>query len=102
VNCVVAIVRVSVTADPSSRFTLLLLKNAVRPVIPDGATVLMATVPLKPRLPRVTVEDAEAPATKLEGVGTEAVIVKSELTLKVMVAEWDKPPTDPVIVTVYV
>ncbi len=86
-NCVVAIVRVSVIADPKGRLTLLLLRKAVRPLIPDGATVLMVMVPLKPRLPSVTVDDAEAPATKLAGVGTVAVIVKSELTMNVMVAE---------------
>jgi len=87
VNCVVAIVRESVTVEPGSRLTLLLLKNAVRPLIPDGVPVLILTVPMKPWLLTVTVEDAEAPAMKLFGVGSDAVIVKSGLTRKGSVAE---------------
>ena len=47
-NCVVAIVRASVTVEPGSRLTLLLLKKAVRPLIPAGVAVLMLTVPMKP------------------------------------------------------
>jgi len=48
VNWVVAIVRESVTVDPGRRLTLLLLKNAVRPLIPEGVEVLMLTVPTNP------------------------------------------------------
>lgn len=47
-NWVVAIVRESVTVDPGRRLTLLLLKNAVRPLIPEGVEVLMLTVPTNP------------------------------------------------------
>lgn len=86
-NCVVAIVRESVTVDPRSRLTLLLLKKAVRPLIPDGIMVLMVTVPVNPKLRRVKVEDAEVPAMKLVGVGSEAAIVKSGVTVKVTVVE---------------
>lgn len=74
-NWVVAIVRESVTVDPGRRLTLLLLKNAVRPLIPEGVEVLMLTVPTNPWLRMVTVEDAEPPATKLVGTGSEAEIV---------------------------
>jgi hypothetical protein len=48
VNWVVAIVNESVTVDPGSRVTLLLLKKAVRPFMPAGVAVLMLTVPMKP------------------------------------------------------
>jgi hypothetical protein len=48
VNWVVAIVKESVAVDPGSRVTLLLLKNAVRPLMPAGAVVLMLIVPMKP------------------------------------------------------
>jgi len=56
-------------------------------LIPDGVPVLILTVPMKPWLLTVTVEDAEAPAMKLFGVGSDAVIVKSGLTRKGSVAE---------------
>jgi len=82
---VVAIVRVEVPLEPGVRLTLVGARVAVSPVAVGETAAVNATLPVKPRLPTVTVEVAELPATTLAVVGL-AAMVKSAVTVTVMVA----------------
>ena len=69
-----------------------MLRNAVRPVTPDGVATAIVTAPVKPGLCTVVIAEAEPPATKLVGVGTEAVTIKSGVTVKANAGiEWVSP-----------
>ncbi len=100
VAAVVAMVRAEVALDPGVRLTLVGARVAVSPVAAGETAAVKPTLPVNPRLPAVTVEVAELPATKLAGLAAEAVTVKSAVTVTVTVAVCDRAPLVPVTVTV--
>ena len=99
-NCVVVIVSESVIIVPGFRLRLVLVRNAVRPVMPGGIAVDIVTVPVKPRLWTDIVDVEVPPATKFIGLGMVAVSVKSGLTVKLSVVRCVRPLPVAVIVTV--
>ncbi len=96
---VVAIVRVDVALEPGVRLTLVGARVAVSPVAAGETAAVKPTLPVNPRLPAVTVEVAELPATTVAVVGL-AETVKSAVTVTVTVAVCDRAPLVPVTVTV--
>ncbi len=92
-------VSTEVPVPPAVNATGFTLNEVVRPV--TGVAVDAASVmgPVKPKLPRLIVDVAEPPATKLAGVAAPAAMVKSGVTMTVTIAEWDGTPV-PVPVTV--
>ncbi len=94
-----AIVRTDVPVPPGVNATGLVPKVRVRPVTGVAVDPARVMLPVKPRLPRVTVDVADPPATKLEGVAAPALMVKSGVTVTLTVVEWDGTPV-PVPVTV--
>jgi hypothetical protein len=72
-----------------------------RPVAEVGTVPVKDTLPVKPMLPSVTVEVAEPPATKFEGVIGPAENEKSGSTITLIDAEDDKDPLVPVTVIRY-
>ena len=58
------------------------------------------TVPVNPRLVKVTVKDVEPPATKLAGDGVPATRLKSAVTITVTVVLCDTEPLVPITPTV--
>jgi len=77
---------VEVALEPGVRLTLVGARVAVRPVAGGETAAVKATLPVNPRLPTVTVEVAEFPATKLAGMAAEPATVKSAVTVIVTVA----------------
>ncbi len=95
----VVIVRVEVALDPGVRLTLGGLTATVKPAAVGETEAASETLPVNPKLPTVIVEVPEEPALTLTVVGL-AVTVKSEVTVRVTVAECDVVPLVPVTVTV--
>jgi len=86
VAAVVAIVNVEVPVEPGVRLMLVGLNAKVIPVAAGETVADNATLPVKPRLLEVIVEEAEPPAVKLAGDAALAAIVKSAVTITVTVA----------------
>ncbi len=86
-EAVVAIVRTEVPVPPAVKATGLTLNEVVRPVIGVAVDAARVMLPVKPRLPRVIVDVAEPPATKLAGVAAPAAMVKLGVTVIETVVE---------------
>ena len=92
-------VRIALPADPTVRPMFRVLNELVNPATLGVNVADSDTVLLKPKLFIVTALVVEPPATKLEGDGAPAIILKSGLTIRVKVTEWTKVPLAPVTVT---
>jgi hypothetical protein len=79
---VVAMVRVEVPVEPGVRLMLVGANVKVIPVAAGDTVADNATLPVKPRLLAVIVEDADPPAVKLAGDAALAARLKSEVTVK--------------------
>ena len=98
VELVVLTVRVVLLNFPGVRGTGLMVKEKVGPLLTMGETVVdRRALPDKPRLPRVTVELLELPATMLMEEGF-AEIVKLPTTTMLRVTECFRLPLVPVTV----
>lgn len=77
----VLIVITEVPEAPGVKETEFRLNSAPAPVAEKGTRAESETLPAKPLLPRLIVEVAEEPATKLTGEGGLEAMVKSAVTV---------------------
>ena len=75
------IVTVEIRLDPGDRTIVGLLTDIARPSAVGEENPVTLTVPVNPRLVKVTVKVVEPPATKLAGEGVPATIEKSAVTI---------------------
>jgi hypothetical protein len=94
-------VRTALPFDPTVRTILLALNELASPAALGDKIADNDTLPLKPKLFSVSVLVVEPPATKLGGDGAPAIILKSDLTVRVTVTEWTRVPLAPVTVNTY-
>src|SRR5947209_15597282 len=91
-------VRIALPVDPTVRPMFRVLNELVNPATVGDNVADSDTVPLKPKLFIVTALVVEPPATKLEGDGAPAIILKSGLTFRVKVTACTKVSLAPVTV----
>ena len=94
------IVTVEIRVDPGDRATVGLLIDIESPGAVGEENPVTLTVPVSPRLVKVTVKVVEPPATKLVGEGVLATIVKSAVTVTLTVVLCDTVPLVPTMLTV--
>ncbi len=75
------IVTVEIRLDPGDRTRVGLLMDIASPRAVGEENPVTLTVPVNPRLVKVTVKVVEPPATKLAGEGVPATIEKSPVTI---------------------
>ncbi len=84
VDAAVETVALDVPNEPGVRETLGEPDMVVGPLVTEGDTdAESVTLPVKPRLFRVTVDVAEPPSTKLAGLAGDAEMAKSGVTVTV-------------------
>jgi len=88
--------------DPGDRIIEGLLIEIASPRAVGEVNPVTLTVPVSPRLVKVTVKVVEPPATKLVGDGVPATIVKSAVTITPTVVLCETEPLVPTIPTEYV
>ena len=96
------IVTVEMRLDPGDRTIVGLLMDIASPRAVGEENPVTLTVPVNPRLVKVTVKVVEPPATKLAGDGVLATRVKSALTITLTVVVCEIEPLVPTIPTEYV
>ena len=74
-------VKMEIDESPGESWSGLMENATEDPAADAGTRAENATLPERPMLERVSVEPAEPPAPKMEGVGAEAAIEKSGCTV---------------------